>query len=505
MQELTGNNWRVIVADVIAGLQSIPEESVQCCITSPPYYNLRDYQTASWEGGNPDCDHLPPNDAPNGNKGQPTIHAGRHSGDCRKCGAIRVDHQIGLEKTPEEFIARMVGVFREVRRVLRDDGVLFVNMGDSYAGSWGNYGGQNRGRGSQREIVTGSQAPNPAYDGLEAFRPAGANGFPGIKPKDLIGVPWMLAFALRADGWYLRSAMPWVKRSTMPESINDRPASALEYVFQFAKSPRYFFDMEAVRKASSPATHARLSQNVAEQIGSERANGGGKTNGTMKAVCAGSTRKLAEAGSGTKTNGSFDAAMAIMPTSRNFRNADLWFESVSQPFGLCGVEDELIGIDATSEGYSESHFATFPSKLVRPLIKAGTSEKGCCSNCGAPWQRVTERRQVKRERPNDITKRDGSDGTGNHCGNTVAGVAVQTKGWQPTCECVGAEIVPCTVLDCFSGSGTTGMVATELGRRYIGCELNPDYAEMSRRRIESWKHRDAPKAAEAIPGQLELF
>src|SRR5450756_755815 len=167
--------------DALEVLRTLPSESVNCCITSPPYYGLRDYG---------------------------------------------VDGQIGLDQTPGQYVERLVTVFREMRRVLRDDGTFWLNIGDSYAGSWGNYGGQNRGRGKQREITTGSQAHQRAYDGLERWRPPTSKKLEGLKPKDLIGIPWMLAFALRADGWYLRSEIIWHKPNPMPESVKDRPTKA---------------------------------------------------------------------------------------------------------------------------------------------------------------------------------------------------------------------------------------------------------------------------------------
>jgi DNA modification methylase len=186
--------------------RSLPlaDESVQCCVTSPPYWGLRDYGVAG---------------------------------------------QIGLERTPEEYVAVMVAVFREVRRVLKPDGVCWLNLGDSYAGSWGNYGGQNRGHGKQRSITTGSQAPNPAYDGLESWRPP-TTDIPGLKPKDLVGIPWRVAFALQADGWWLRSDIIWAKPNPMPESVTDRPTRSHEYLFLLTKSARYYYDAAAIAEES---------------------------------------------------------------------------------------------------------------------------------------------------------------------------------------------------------------------------------------------------------------
>lgn len=191
--------------ECLAGLRELPDQSVQTCVTSPPYFGLRDY-------GNPE--------------------------------------QIGLEPTPDLFVAKMVEVFREVKRVLRDDGTLWLNLGDSYSGSWGNYGGQNRGKGTQREITKGSKAHQASYDGLEKWRPPTTNP-PGLKPKDLIGIPWRVAFALQADGWYLRQDIIWHKPNPMPESVTDRCTKAHEYIFLLSKSARYFYDSESITEKAS--------------------------------------------------------------------------------------------------------------------------------------------------------------------------------------------------------------------------------------------------------------
>lgn len=164
-----------------------------------------------------------------------------------------IDGQIGLEESSDKYIKRLVAVFREVRRVLKNDGTLWVNIGDSYAGSWGNYSGQNRGRGTQRARTVGS-LPTPAWDGRERQRPSASRPMAGIKNKDLIGIPWMLAFALRADGWYLRSEIIWHKPNPMPESVKDRPTKAHEQIFLLSKSPKYYYDHDAIAEAAFQPT-----------------------------------------------------------------------------------------------------------------------------------------------------------------------------------------------------------------------------------------------------------
>jgi DNA modification methylase len=292
-----------------ADARSIPlaDKSVHCVVTSPPYWGLRDYGVAG---------------------------------------------QLGLEKTPEEYIAQMVEVFREVKRVLRDDGTIWVNMGDSYQG--GNRGEYGKTRGGN-----GIQQTNPGSDTIGA-----PNRFPipGLKAKDLVGIPWMLAFALRADGWYLRSDIIWSKPNPMPESVSDRPTKAHEYIFLLSKNERYYYDVDAILEPVSENTHMRLSQNLARQVGSHRANGGGKTNGPMKAV--GRKAKQDETGNRrytgfnerwkVKHNASFDASVCLPVTERNKRS--VW--------------------TVNAQGFAEAHFATFPEELIKPCILAGCPAGG---------------------------------------------------------------------------------------------------------------------------------
>jgi DNA modification methylase len=288
----------------------LPDGSVQCVVTSPPYWGLRDYG---------------------------------HDG------------QIGLEQTPDEYVAELVAVFREVRRVLADDGTLWLNLGDSYAHN-------TKGSG-------GGWAADPSNYAYKAQAYGAYKVQHGLKPKDLVGIPWRVAFALQADGWWLRQDIIWAKPNPMPESVTDRCTKAHEYVFLLTKSAQYFYDAAAVAEPLADSSVARLSQDIENQTGSYRANGGAKTNGPIRAV-------------GDETTG------------RNKRS--VW--------------------TITTKPYSGAHFAVMPMALVEPCILAGS-------------QRLD------------------------------------------------------TVLDPFCGSGTVGVVALRNQRKFIGIELNKEYADLAEMRI----------------------
>jgi DNA modification methylase len=330
---------RILEGDCRDLLRAMPDESVHCIVTSPPYFGLRDYG---------------------------------------------VDGQMGLEANPDEFIAGMVAVFRECRRVLRDDGTLWLNVGDSYAGAPGGWQGKN----GQRASRTFTARIDHDKRGN------------GCKSKDLIGVPWMLAFALRADGWFLRQDIIWAKPNPMPESVTDRCTKAHEYVFLLSKAARYFYDADAIREPLLESTEKRIAQNVARQAGSDRVPG--KTNGPMKAV------------------------------TRGMRNSDpdtfgLTRGSTNQCCANQGGANKRSVWTIATQPFKEAHFATFPPALVEPCILAGCPSGG-------------------------------------------------------------------TVLDPFGGAGTTGLVADRLQRDAILIELNPEYAEIARRRIAG----DAPLFAEVV-------
>ena len=286
----------------------IPDNSVDCVVTSPPYWGLRDYGTAEWIGGDEGCDHtismpLKWNDPKRGTDyTRPEVaHRGGDSSKCFLCGAKRIDEQLGLEPTPEEYCASMVAVFSEVRRVLRDDGTVWLNLGDSYSSG-------------SRTTTT-----NDSFRGDTLVNTTRTPVVEGVKPKDLIGIPWRVAFALQASGWYLRSDIIWSKPNPMPESVQDRPTKAHEYIFLLSKSQNYYYDADAIRESLAPTSIGRLQQNIEGQTGTTRANGGMKSNGNLKAV-------------------------GDIELGRNKRS--VW-EISTQP-------------------YPDAHFATYPEKLVEP-------------------------------------------------------------------------------------------------------------------------------------------
>lgn len=337
---------RILVGDCREQLATLDDKSVHCCVTSPPYYGLRDYGTDVWTGGDADCPHGTSHwDGPKQTQGGQSGHASssdRLSRSVCLCGAIRERKQIGLEPTLAEYIATLVDVFRSVRRVLRDDGTLWLNIGDSYCSTApGTMGDPLRRAGifaGVKEETAGAR---------RKYRPETPLG---MKPKDLMMVPARLAIALQDDGWYLRSDIIWAKPNPMPESVTDRPTASHEHIFLLTKSSRYWYDADAVRLPLSDASIARLSQDVDAQDGSDRANGGAKTNGSMKAV----VKIDKQRGHGRRHDGFNDRWDAMTRDEQQANGANLrnvW-TIATKPF-------------------SEAHFATFPPDIPRRCIKAG--------------------------------------------------------------------------------------------------------------------------------------
>lgn len=314
--------------------------------------------------------------------------------------------EIGLEQTPEQYVAEMVAVFREVRRVLRDDGCAWLNLGDSYAS--------------------------------EPFEPW------GVKPKDELGIPDAVVNALRLDGWYRRQTIIWHKPNPMPESVTDRCTKAHEYIFLLTKSARYWYDAEAV-KENGAGGRERFSGDNYGAKGLDRL--------------------------GRNDHGRHDNEIAI---TRNRRS--VW--------------------TVPTQPYSGAHFAVFPPELIKPCILAGCPDQ-CCPKCGKGWERVTERvtqsASVAGPKSTDKKKQGiaiafSGYADGSTCPN------IRTIGFRPSCDCCppledtpdcfDPLTIPGTVLDPFNGSGTTGLVALQTNRKYVGCELNPEYIELTRKRLD---------------------
>jgi len=350
---------KILLGDNIETLKTLPDNTVDCCITSPPYYCLRDYGTARWEGGDPDCDHRKRGSNKvfgnsEFNKNRPsrekTLTVG-YSSVCEKCGAVRIDNQIGLEETPGKYVEKLVYVFREVRRILREDGTLWVNIGDSYCSVATGTNKQDYSKlgGGKATQIESCKRPDKKPNG-------------DIKQKDLIGIPWMLAFALRADGWYLRQDIIWHKPNVMPESVTDRCTKSHEYIFLLSKSRQYYFNNEAIKEPALQENRMRKDR------------------------------------VGVKQDGIYNPGDRVFYGSDTRNKRDVWI--------------------VNTKPNSCAHFATYPEELIIPCILAGSHEGGI-------------------------------------------------------------------VLDPFIGSGTTAVTAVKLLRKYIGCEINPEYIKIAEDRISS--------------------
>ena len=379
---------QIICGDCLDVMKDWPDKLVDCCVTSPPYWGLRDYG---------------------------------------------VDGQLGLEKTPEEYVEKMVEIFQEVKRVLRPDGTLWLNMGDSYAGSGQGYGDTkttNKGHTGSRQRL------KPSFRRDREKVPVGSPCPVNLKPKDLCGMPWRLAFALQADGWYLRQDIIWHKPNPMPESVTDRCTKAHEYIFLLSKNPRYYYDADAIKEESINDS----------QDYSKTHKLGNKRNPTEKVAGFRPREKP-----------------AIYPT-RNKRS--VW--------------------TVTTKPYSEAHFATFPPDLIKPCILAGCPE-WICKKCGKArvriWKEVNSYPDNPTYKPRgnnrgDSFVKNAMTPAGETQGHPNHHYENKTTGWTD-CGC-NAGFRPGVVLDPFMGSGTTAMVAYENRRNYVGVELNPEYIKLNR-------------------------
>jgi DNA modification methylase len=404
--------FEVLQGDVREQLNNIEAGSIQTCVTSPPYWGLRSYL----EDGHKDK-----------------------------------EYELGAERTPEEYVANMVEVFRGVKRALRDDGIMFLNLGDTYSAQ----------RWSDTPSTTGISKD---CSDIVAVKES------GLANKNLVGIPWKVAFALQADGWILRSAIPWLKGSAMPESVTDRPSSAIEYFFLLAKNQKYYYDVEAIRTNASEASLKRINQKSFEQ------QKGGDKDYAHGVNSSRSARKTLE-------------NFAKNP-GRNRRNSDWFMDSIQDILdGQSGTllhddNDTPIAVFCNPKPYKGAHFATFSPHLITPMILAGTSPKAC-EVCGSPWERVVEKEGQKPGRDRNHGGRTDGRSRPAQWENGQNPTTTTTAGWQPSCTCNNNGTGRCKVLDPFAGSGTTLWVAEQNGRDSVGIELNAEYIELIDQRMDN--------------------
>lgn len=422
---------RILTGDCREVLKTLPDKSIHTCVTSPPYFGLRDYG---------------------------------------------MEAQIGLEASIEEYIAAMVEVFREVGRVLRDDGVLWLNLGDSYASSGGH----------SAQGVTSARIGRSNVDDqnkVRGFRP-GLNGF-GIKDKNILGIPWRVAFALQEDGWNLRQDIIWSKTQPMPESVTDRFTRAHEYIFMLTKGAEYFFDQEAI-KEDAVSDHSSGNGFAGRQGGSEHMPMSGGAGTEEEWTPGGKRNKRSVWTVGTETF-SYEFCTACRRLYGPSEKRQLPIDVI-----VCGGEEKKLRRCRCGRNDAWlSHFATFPPTLIEPCIKAAVSERGYCPEpgCGAPHERILEKHRVHAS--NAAKAGTTIEGKGhvssqvrkNHDVRNGPVTVTETVGWRQTCGCKEWEPGRGVVLDPFGGAGTTALVANRLGHDAVLIELNPDYADLAENRI----------------------
>ena len=507
----------IINGDALTVLKRMDDESVHCAITSSPYYGLRQYNTNPqiWDG-DPNCQHEWKNNI------------------CNRCSAWR--GELGSETTPELFVRHITTICHELKRVLRSDGIFFYNIGDSFASGKGTCFNPGGGENSLQKNCKESGGIPLSRGNKSALAES------GLKPKDLIGIPWDVAFALRADGWYLRADLPWVKHNSMPSSVTDRPCSSIEHIFLFSKSgdtkfwthptkcgtrnqpePDYVYTNKATGEVTQTPPQDWKEIMYVKEGETKESNLWKRRNlwdghdyfydhvATLQPATTNENRPP-----GVKRSREYNGKINIHPDSpQQFRKQDgtgnptvtgfndryedngtgLRFMRDSDFFlktwqGLIQNEDgEPLALVINTKGYKGGHFAPFPIRLIEPLILAGTSSHGVCPHCGAPWARQTEKgkfiQQSWGEHPK-IQELHGELGA-TSCFKSGGTQEIITTGWLPSCNCENNVPVPAIVLDPFSGSSATGVACKLHNRNYIGIELNPEYCKMGEQRVRDGK------------------
>jgi DNA modification methylase len=429
---------RLYQGDVRSILDTFPSRSVQCIVTSPPYWKLRNYLVKNQIG----LEHIP---------------------DCETYGQV----QCG-----QCYVCTMVGIFRQLKRILRNDGTLWLNLGDTYTTP-----GENR-NGLNSNSLDGSNKLAPVRKHNHGNKRESIEDKTGLRDGNLLGIPWRVALALQKDRWILRNDVIWGKPNPMPESVTNRCTKAHEYLFLFTKTNQYYFDMGAIKEKQSINTlkihNKRPSQirgNKVYSIQSNRNDGGYKnkstninpdTNKNKRSVwTVEEDNQLLQWLSENKP----EILQQFLDEQRN--NKDVW--------------------SVASQPYRGAHFATFPEKLIRPCILAGSSEKGCCPHCKSPWERKLEvaTERIGKDRGGNYKNRSNEPGIEHQSkmdgtkGGYKPGMFYPSKtiGWRSTCNCEHTEdeLIPCTILDPFMGSGTTTVVSLEHERNSVGIELSEEY------------------------------
>jgi len=548
--------------DVLKGL---PPDFIHTCVTSPPYFGLRKYQGGEevWDGDE-DCEHEWSVFIRKQHSGSSTSEKalsvrGAFHGEqvildntCSKCGAVKC--QLGAESSPELYIRHLIQIMQEVRRVLRPDGVFWLNIGDSWSGSWGNYGTRN---GQQRQ-QSKDRFDRPAYDDYTS-RPATSYKLDGIKPLDMVLIPEQLVLAARADGWYVRSVLIWAKGVSCSDEFNGNPMPESVNGWRFEKC------RVKIKKAVDDwRVEGRKRGGIVEDATNHVSGGNtGFTNSPEWQDCPGCLKceknggYVLRKGSWRPTD-SYEQVLMLTKTRSYFCDREAVLEnyaSVTLGEADAGYNGQATKDYATAKaqnpsdskrsiiesvkrnggrnlrsvllipvtGYSGAHFAVYNPKLVEPLIKAATSEKGCCSICGSPWARVVDKNrdssrtgdlnynskykeggvtglatqgfqrnetiEGERERSrqeakllypgNERAQQDYINHIHDHGGLNKG----QTIGWLPTCSCGAGEPIPCRVLDPFSGAGTTALVCERLGLDSINIDTSAEYIALSEARL----------------------